>query len=711
MELVFDASPDDIKVFIQEAEELIQKLDENVLVLEKEGQNPELIQEIFRAAHTLKGSSGMLGHERMAELTHAMETLFDKVRKDELSVTTELIDLLLDGLDALKVLKDECYTMQMSEVDIQTLSEQILAFAEGNSVKEIEEDDKEQAAISLDDKELDEIDRAGMAGSDTFIVKVAVAEDCGMPSVRLFQVIEELQALGKIIKSNPSTDSIEAGDCGPEIEIIIAASEDQSRVESTIKAISEISSFSVEAYQAETEQEDSQSTETAIPEDIVDQRIADLGPEARGKGAQDVSQVRSNAVKTVRVDVERLDHLMNLVGELVIGKTRLLQIGTDLADNYHLGEISGSLNEVTTQIGQITNELQEEVMRARMLPIEQVFNKFPRLIRDLARTANKQINFVVEGKETEIDRSVLEEIGDPLIHILRNAIDHGVEPPEDREKAGKPPEGNVYLGARHEESHIVVEVSDDGRGIDPQKLKEKAISKGLLTPDMAEKMSDRDAFDLIFLSGFSTAQKITEISGRGVGMDVVKNNIKKINGTVEIDSELGKGTKFTIKLPLTLVIVDALIVVLSKKLYAVPLGMVKEVLRLAHGDIKRIDKLETILLRGSVLPLLRLSELFGQTTESERGDGEGLHVVVIGYGENKVGVVVDHLVSKMEIMIKPLGDYMREVDGISGATILGDGKVALVLDPVSLVSKVDTQRALSAQVVEFGTGSGHRQTA
>jgi len=708
MELVFDASPDDIKVFTQEAEELIQKLDENVLILEKEGQNPELIQEIFRAAHTLKGSSGMLGHERMAELTHAMETLFDKVRKDELSVTTELIDLLLDGLDALKVLKDECYTMQVSDIDIKALSEQILAFAEGASMEEKGEDDKEAVSISLDDQELGEIDRAGIAGSDTFIVKVKVADDCGMPSVRLFQVIEELQALGKIIKSNPSTDNIESGNCGPEIEVIIAASEDQSRIESTIKAISEISSFSVEAYRPESEPDEAQSAEDTT---LGDQRVEDLGPEARGKSSQEISQMRTNAVKTVRVDVERLDHLMNLVGELVIGKTRLLQIGTDLADNYHLGEISGSLNEVTTQIGQITNELQEEVMRARMLPIEQVFNKFPRLVRDLARTAKKQINFVVEGKETEIDRSVLEEIGDPLIHILRNAIDHGVESPEDRKKAGKSPEGNVYLGARHEESHIVVEVSDDGRGIDPQKLKEKAINKGLLAPDMAEKMSDRDAFDLIFLSGFSTAQKITEISGRGVGMDVVKNNIKKINGTVEVDSEMGKGTKFTIKLPLTLVIVDALIVVLSRKLYAIPLGMVKEVLRLSSGDIKKIDKLETILLRGSVLPLLRLSELFGQTTESERGDGEGLHVVVVGYGENKVGVVVDHLVSKMEIMIKPLGDYMRDVDGISGATILGDGKVALVLDPVSLVAKVDTQRALSAQVVEFGTGSGCKQTA
>jgi two-component system chemotaxis sensor kinase CheA len=334
-------------------------------------------------------------------------------------------------------------------------------------------------------------------------------------------------------------------------------------------------------------------------------------------------------------------------------------------------------------------------MRARMLPIEQVFNKFPRLVRDLARNMNKQIEFVVEGKETEIDRSVLEEIGDPLIHIIRNAIDHGVETPEERKKAGKSPQGNVYLGARHEENHIVVEVSDDGKGMDAQKLKDKAIERGYLTPEVAEKMSDRDAFDLIFYSGFSTAEKLTEVSGRGVGMDVVRNNIKKINGTVEIDSEPGKGSKFIIKLPLTLVIVDALIVVVGKNLYAIPLATVKEVLQLNQVDIKKVAKMETLLLRGSVLPLLKLNELFGRGGYSEDEKKDGLHVVVVGYGENKVGIVVDHLVSKMEIMIKALGDYLGDVDGVSGATILGDGRVALVVDPISLIAKVDSQQTLS----------------
>jgi two-component system chemotaxis sensor kinase CheA len=752
MDLIFDASPDDMKVFVQEADELIQQLDDNVLRLEKEGQNPELIQEIFRAAHTLKGSSGMLGHERMAELTHAMETLFDKLRKNEIGVTTELIDVFLDCLDALKVLKEECITCVASDIDVKTLSKQILDFAEASTEiskeaskassspksgkskgsgkpssetkkstktkKETEESSGSKSAegnaeISLSKEEIDSIHLAEISGSHAFNVYVKISDESGMPSVRLYQVVEELQAVGTIVKSMPDMATIENGECGFEIRLMVLTDEDHGHIESIVKSISELDIYTVKLFEVE---EHEASTEDAVEENSnvteitrTDERVTDLGAEARGKSPQELNQMKAAAVKTVRVDVERLDHLMNLVGELVIGKTRLLQIGSDLADNYRLGEISGTLNEVTAHIGQITNELQEEVMRARMLPIEQVFNKFPRLVRDLARNMNKQIEFVVEGKETEIDRSVLEEIGDPLIHIIRNAIDHGVETPEERKRAGKPAQGNVYLGARHEENHIVVEVSDDGKGMDAQKLKDKAVERGFLTPEAAEKMSDRDAFDLIFYSGFSTAEKLTEVSGRGVGMDVVRNNIKKINGTVEIDSELGKGSKFIIKLPLTLVIVDALIVVVGKNLYAIPLATVKEVLQLNQVDIKKVAKMETLLLRGSVLPLLKLNELFGRGGYSEDEKKDGLHVVVVGYGENKVGLVVDHLVSKMEIMIKALGDYLGDVDGVSGATILGDGRVALVVDPISLIAKVDSQQSLTSPT--FGLGAGSRRIA
>ncbi|MBI4733471.1 MAG: chemotaxis protein CheA, partial [Rubrobacteridae bacterium] len=659
---------------------------------------------------TLKGSSGMLGHERMAELNHAMETLFDKLRKNEIEVSTELIDLFLDCLDTLKILKEECITLTATDVDVKTLSKQILDFADasgGNSSsgaakkqdkkassskttkkqtgKKKSKKAKKKDEIVLAEMEIDAIRLAEIAESKTFDIKVIIDPESGMPSVRLYQVIEELQGIGTIVRSMPEADDIEEGKCGFEVRVIFITDEDQSHIESLIKSISELDKYAITLYEVE---EDKQDSDEAL-EDSCDEESA-----------------------------------------------------SEDKDNYRLGEISGTLNEVTAHIGQITNELQEEVMRARMLPIEQVFNKFPRLVRDLARNMNKQINFVVEGKETEIDRSVLEEIGDPLIHIIRNAIDHGIETPEDRKTAGKSPEGNVYLGARHEENHIVVEVSDDGKGMDAQKLKDKAIAKGFLSPEVAEKMSDReafdlifysgfstaeqltevsgrvaekmsdrDAFDLIFYSGFSTAEQLTEVSGRGVGMDVVRNNIKKINGTVEIDSEPGKGSKFIIKLPLTLVIVDALVVVLNNNLYAIPLGMVKEVLQLNNSDIKKVAKMETLLLRGSVLPLLKLDELFGRGGGYDSEDRDGLHVVVVGYGENKVGIVVDRLVSKMEIMIKALGDYLGDVDGVSGATILGDGSVALVVDPISLIAKVDSQQAMTAQISSFGARTGGRMVA
>ena len=711
MDLVFDATPDDLSVFLQEADELMQQLDENVLRLEKEGQNPEIIQEIFRAAHTLKGSSGMLGHERMAELTHSLESLFDKLRKDELHVTTELIDIFLDCLDALKVLKDECITFKASDIDIKTLITRIDGFTAGTPAEKGEENDS--LDIVLEDHEHNVINMAAVKGSTAFSIRIKVAEDCMMPSVRFYQVIEEFQPIGEIIKTNPGMDVIESGECGSELALLLVTDEDQSRLESIVKAVSELSDHSVEVYNKSSEEtEDEAGTAGETVAVSGDKRVEDLGPEARGKSAQELQQMRTAAaVKTVRVDVERLDHLMNLVGELVIGKTRLQQIGSDLANSYHVGDLTATLNEVTAHVGQITNELQEEVMRARMLPIEQVFNKFPRLVRDLARTAGKTINFTVEGKETEIDRSVLEEIGDPLVHILRNAIDHGVEKPDERRKAGKSPEGNVFLCARHEENHIVVEVSDDGRGMDVQKIKDKAIKKGFLTEEAGEHMSDREILDLIFLSGFSTADQVSEISGRGVGMDVVRNNIKKINGTVEIISELGVGTRFVIKLPLTLVIVEALTVVVGSRIYAVPLNTIKEVLRLEDGVIKMVDKNETMLLRGSVLSLLRLSELFNHSTAADRASEEELHVVVVGYGEARIGLIVNRLLSKMEIMIKALGDYMGVVDGISGATVLGDGRVALVIDPVSLIVKFDAGKKISAQPTAKGKKSTSKKIA
>ncbi|HDP70459.1 MAG TPA: chemotaxis protein CheA [Actinobacteria bacterium] len=675
MSLIFDGSDEDIKLFLQEAEELMQALDEDIVILEKEGSNKELLQEIFRAAHTLKGSSGMLGHVRMTNLTHAMESLFDKLRKNELKVTAELIDLLLESLDVLRVLSDELITKKESDIDIDSLVNKLRIF-----IKE----EKEEAPSSLEtddftptSEDINKIAEAEVKGFGVYDINLSISKECPMPAVRLFQVIEELKEVGELIKSTPSIKELEEGKESFKLQAILGTQEDEDRIKNILKSVSEISDCSVERHSLEEARD-------------ADRREADLGIEARGKSPEELKRMQAAVAKTVRVNIERLDNLMNLVGELVINKTRLGRIGHELQENYELGDISGDLNTTTALIGQITNGLQEEITKARMLPIEQVFNKFPRMVRDLARKAGKQVDFYMNGKETELDRSVIEEIGDPLIHILRNAVDHGIETAEERKKAKKPTAGKIILSARQEESYIVIETEDDGRGIDAAKLKAKGIEKGLIGEQEAERMEEKEAFKLMFMSGLSTSKSVTDVSGRGVGMDVVSNNVKKANGSVDIESEVGKGTKVIIKIPMTLAIVDALLVSLKERTYAIPLNMVNEVFRMSKDDVKFVGGDETTLLRGKVLPLLRLSELFKEGQSNIEKDD--LHVVVVGYSDYSVGLIVDSLVSKQEIVIKSLGGYLGETEGLSGATILGDGKVALIVDIVSLIARLEKKR-------------------
>jgi len=671
MSLEFDATDEDIKLFLQESNELIQTLDEDIVRLEKEGSEEELLQEIFRAAHTLKGSSGMLGHVRMANLTHAMESLFDKLRKNELKVSTELIDILLEALDALKVINNEIITKEESDIDVDSQVNKLESFA-GKKKKDASVPQEADILVS-NEEDKNKVAQAEIKGLQVFDVKISLSKECPMPAVRFFQIVEELKEIGEIIKSIPSVKELEEGKESFELQGMLSTQEDEGRIRNILKFISEIKDCTVKKHSSEQAK-------------TVEQRKANLGVNARGKSPAELKKMRAAVAKTVRVDIERLDNLMNLVGELVINKTRLMRIGCELQENYELGDISGDFNSTTTLIGQITNDLQGEIMKARMLPVEQIFNKFPRMVRDLARKAGKKIDFYMSGEETELDRSVIEEIGDPLIHILRNAADHGIEDPEERKKAGKLGEGKIILSARHEESHIVIEVEDDGKGIDSAKLKEKAMERGLIGEAEAGRMDDKESLKLIFLSGFSTAKKVTDVSGRGVGMDVVMNNIKKINGTVDIESEAGRGSRFIIKIPLTLAIVDALLISLKKRTYAVPLNMVQEVFQMAKDEVKFIGGEETTVLRGKVLPLLRLSKLFGD--EQVEAEENNLQVVVIGYKDYGVGLIVDNLVSKQEIVIKSMGNYLGEMDGISGATILGDGRVALIVDAVSLIAKV-----------------------
>lgn len=668
----FELTPEDIKVFLDEADEVLQLLGDGILRLEQQGEDTETIQDIFRAAHTLKGSSATLGHSKMAELTHHLENVFDKLRDGAIIVSTELIDTLLGSLDALKRLKEDIAESEESTLDCGQLIADLAAAASGELTQATE------SAISIAEQTRDQafeelINLEEVKGNKIFVVDFKLIDNCAMPAVRAFQVFEELSHLCQILSSNPSDDDINQGICGLEGMAIISTQDSETELLSVVKSIPDIQVVSVDVYR-------SQNKETVADADAENSRAGtQQGVNEIGEQETGLSEKQS---RTVRVDVKRLDNLMNLVGELVISRTQLHEISNVLSTDESHSEAGKTLNDASMRIGKITNELQEEIVKARMLPIERVFNKFPRMVRDLAKRCDKQINLVIKGKETELDRSVIEEIGDPLIHILRNAIDHGIESKEERKAAGKPDEAIVKLSARHQEGQILIEVEDDGKGINVELVKQKSIDNGIITAEQALRMTDQEVVQLIFYSGVSTAKEVTHLSGRGVGMDIVRSNIEKINGMIEVGTEIGKGSRFTVKLPLTLAIVQALLVNVSNHIFAVPLGLVVETLRLHESEIKYINKKETIVLRGNVLPLLRLSEIF---SFERNGDGKAF-VVVASFGGNRIGFVVNSLVGEREIVVKTLGNYINSAKGISGATILGDGRVALIVDVPSLIN-------------------------
>lgn len=664
-----DASPDDIKVFLDEAEELFQLLDTAILKLEQEGDDAETIQDIFRAAHTLKGSSATLGHKKMAELTHHIENVFDKLRAKDIFITTELIDILLTSLDALRGFKDDISNGLQSTDDCSHLITALSASTDGATLETTESKKEPPSNIELKDMVYSE----EVKGNTIYQLTFKLTDDCAMPAVRTFQIFEEIGQSGKILSSKPDEKTIAEGACGLEGSAIFSTQEPEQQLLSMLNSVPEIEKINIDVL----------SLDTSKP-----------GSEETVKEKRELAATSQKQSRTIRVDVERLNKLMNLVGELVISRTQLGQIAEFLSDN-DIDAVRKALNETSTQIGKITNELQEEIVRARMLPIEKVFNKFPRMVRDLARKCDKEINFIVSGKETELDRSVIEEIGDPLIHILRNAIDHGIESPDERKINGKPLEAVIKLSARHQEGQIVIEVEDDGRGIDCERVKKKAIEKGIITAEEASKIAEHEAVQLIFSSGISTAKEVTQLSGRGVGMDIVKSNIEKINGSIEVFTEPNKGSRFTIKLPLTLAIVQALLVSVSDHTFAIPLGLVAETVQLEEENIKNINKKETIILRESVLPLLRLADVFAY----EKNSHNKSFIIVINFSGNKLGLVVDKLIGEREIVVKTLGNYISSAKGISGATILGDGKVALILDIPCFIEMVITEQTYTREKV------------
>jgi two-component system, chemotaxis family, sensor kinase CheA len=705
-DLQFDLTSDDQALFLAEVDELLQRVEESLVDLERAPDDQALLNEIFRAAHTIKGSSATIGHTRMAALTHAMETRLDDVRKGTASVTPELIEALLKALDVLKVLRDEVETRVAADVDVQSAAAAVerRAALREPAVRKAKASRKRAA-------------RAKAQADDATHRFEIVLEQGPWVAVRALQVLLALGEHGRIVSSEPSQAEIEKEDAtiGDRMVVLVHSDRTEAELLNALNAVPELGSIRSEmlAPQVAVDEDAAAEEDTAVAEAP---ELAPQAPKASSATVAATAAPRASST-TIRIDVARLDALLNLVGELVIDRTRLFQLGSSLVDQFGDDRILGDLQQTALHIGRITDELQEQVMKSRMLPIESVFNRLPRVVRDVASKQGKQIDFIVEGKDTELDRSVIEEIGDPLLHLIRNGVDHGIETPDERLAAGKPAIGRLKLSAQHADSFIVIRLEDDGKGVNVEAVKRKAVERGVVTQEQADRMSEKEAVDLIFAPGLSTAEKLSDVSGRGVGMDVVRANVEKINGTVEVETRKGQGTTFTIRLPLTLAIVQALLVRVAGGIYALPIHSVTETLRIEPNQIHQVNHREAIVLREQVLPLVNLRHVFGletvscpradrkrggvaldlsgenylpplpETGRGPRGGSTSKLVVAVHTANRQVGLIVDGLVGEQEIVIKPLGQLVGDVAGVSGAAILGDGSVALIVDVAALIAK------------------------
>lgn len=620
--------------FLVEAFELIEQLDQNLVELEARPEDLELLNSIFRVAHTIKGSSSFLNFDVLTHLTHHMEDVLNKARHGELKLTHHVMDVVLESIDLMKTLlhaiRDHGNDTSVG-IDITNICERLDEISSGDSAPKAAAKPKEAPKVEV----------------------AAVIEDDNKDYSKLSdeEVEEEIERLLKMRKE-----------------------EDKKRREASGPAVTPAPKASIESV-LDDEDEVKEEPVKASPR-RAEAATANTTP-AKKEAASSMEQ-------TIRVEVKRLDHLMNLIGELVLGKNRLLKIYDDVEERYEGEKFLEELNQVVSSISLVTTDLQIAVMKTRMLPIAKVFNKFPRMVRDLSRELGKQIELEISGEETELDKSIVEEIGDPLVHIIRNSCDHGIENAQTRLSRGKPEVGTIKLKAYNEGNHIVIEIADDGNGLDADILRSKAIEKGMISEREADGMSDKEAFALIFKPSLSTAKVVTNVSGRGVGMDVVKTNIEKLNGIIDVDSELGHGTVIKLKIPLTLAIIQALLVGAQEEYYAIPLASVLETVRIPLDEIYTIEGKNVLRLRDEVLSLVRLSDIFGVKQVYE--GGEHTYVVVIGLAESKLGVVVDTLVGQEEIVIKSLGDYLQGIDGIAGATIRGDGRVTLIIDVAALMN-------------------------
>ena len=665
--------------FLIEAFEMIEQLDNDLIDLESNPEDLDLLNRIFRVAHTIKGSSSFLNFDVLTHLTHHMEDVLNKARRGELVITPEIMDVVLESTDKMKALLEHIKETGTDEgaMDVSPTVGRLEAVLKGEdpssaSVSQPQpEPEPESEPDSSEEKDISEMSEEEVEAEIERLLKQRQEEDRKKREAkkRAQEAGEEFKDDGEKDISEMSEEEVEA-----EIERLLKQRQEEDRKKREAKKRTEGETAKAEEEKKPEQTEPKPAQNTTTPSAPAKKETPKPAP---------VKERKTTVEQTIRVDVKRLDDLMNLIGELVLGKNRLLKIYDDVEERYEGEQFLEELNQVVSSISLVTTDLQIAVMKTRMLPIGKVFNKFPRMVRDLSRELHKEIELVISGEETELDKSIVEEIGDPLVHIIRNSCDHGIEPPEERVAKGKPAKGTVKLKAYNEGNHIIIEIVDDGKGLNVDMLKEKAMEKGLISEKEADQMSDKEAFMLIFKPGFSTAAKVTNVSGRGVGMDVVKSNIEKLNGIIEIDSEVGKGTTLKLKIPLTLAIIQSLLVSVQEEFYAVPLASVLETVRITPDEIQSVEGRSVLRLRNEVLSLVHLADIFD--VERVFSMGEHAYVVIIGLAESKIGLIVDSLVGQEEIVIKSLGEYLKGIDGIAGATIRGDGRVTLIVDVGALM--------------------------
>ncbi|MED0687671.1 chemotaxis protein CheA [Anoxybacillus ayderensis] len=663
-----------LEVFIDESKEHLQTINEQLLELEKNPDDVSIVNEIFRSAHTLKGMSATMGFEDLANLTHQMENVLDGIRNGKIAVTPELLDVIFRAVDDLEAMVVSIAEGGDGKRDVTAVVAQLKQIEKGEVVVAPQKSNAIQEQ-TYDEFEYTILKQSAEQGFHSYEVSVKLRSDCLLKAARVFMIFEVIEQIGEVIKSVPSVEMLEAEQFDDQFVVTVVTKVLQDELQKRIMKVSEVEEVNVQPVDLHRSENTVEQKEEQKKEQKEETKTVEQTVEKKQEAQEEKQTGKQVSNKTIRVNIERLDILMNLFEELVIDRGRLEQISRELNNP--------ELHETVERMSRISGDLQNIILNMRMVPVETVFNRFPRMVRQLARDLGKKINLEIIGAETELDRTVIDEIGDPLVHLLRNAIDHGIETPDVRRAKGKPEEGTVKLKAYHSGNHVFIEIEDDGAGISRDKVLRKAISKGIISEQNAANLTDKQVYELIFASGFSTADKVSDISGRGVGLDVVKSTIESLGGSVSIDSEEGVGSVFSIQLPLTLSIISVMLVEIQKEKYAIPLSSIIETAIVKKEDILHAHNQKVIDFRGKVVPLLFLKDIFEVPVVKEEDDF--LSVVMVRKGEKMAGLVVDSFIGQQEVVLKSLGNYLTSVFAISGATILGDGQVALIIDCNALI--------------------------